>query len=394
MMRVLAFALVATFVLAGVSLDTSAQSEAPTIKIGYAISRTGPFAPGAQATQEPSYILWAEHVNAAGGINVKGQKRKVELISYDDRSEVETIVRTFEKLMVTDKVDLILPPWGSTANFAVAPLADKHGYPVLAPTALSMKLVDMKLPYFFSMLPQPYVLMAAAADMLAANGVKTVAVIYMDDVFGLENIAAFEPAVKAKGIEIVDKKSYPLGIKDLSPVLRAIKDKNPDAFVGLTYPPDTILASKQSKEIGFNPKVFFTAVGTAFPLYKQVMGPDSDGVSGIGSWSVKTSPAAKAYFDAHVKRFQKEPDRWASAHCWAGLQILQAAIEKVGMDRKAIREYIASSEHATIIGPVRFKGSEIQFPGTVSQWTGGDFEVVWPANRATAKLVIPKPAWK
>ena len=296
--------------------------------------------------------------------------------------------------MVTDKVDLILPPWGSTANFAVAPLADKHGYPVLAPTALSMKLVDMKLPYFFSMLPQPYVLMAAAADMLAANGVKTVAVIYMDDVFGLENIAAFEPAVKAKGIEIVDKKSYPLGIKDLSPVLRAIKDKNPDAFVGLTYPPDTILASKQSKEIGFNPKVFFTAVGTAFPLYKQVMGPDSDGVSGIGSWSIKTSPAAKAYFDAHVKRFQKEPDRWASAHCWAGLQILQAAIEKVGMDRKAIREYIASGEHATIIGPVRFKGSEIQFPGTVSQWVGGDFEVVWPANRATAKLSIPKPAWK
>ena len=394
MMRMLTVALVAALVITGASLDASAQSDAPPIKIGYAISRTGPFAPGAQATQEPSYILWAEQVNAAGGINVKGQKRKVELISYDDRSEVETIVRTFEKLMVTDKVDLILPPWGSTANFAVAPLANRHGYPILSPTALSMKLVDMKLPYFFSMLPQPYVLMAAAADMLAANGVKTVAVIYMDDVFGLENIAAFEPAVKAKGIEIVEKKSYPLGIKDLSPVLRAIKDKNPDAFVGLTYPPDTILASKQSKEIGFNPKVFFTAVGTAFPLYKQVMGPDSDGVTGIGSWSVKTSPAAKAFFDAHVARFQKEPDRWASAHCWAGLQILQAAIEKVGVDRKAIRDFVATGEHATIIGPVRFKGSEIQFPGTVSQWVGGDFEVVWPSDRATAKLIVPKPAWK
>jgi len=155
MMRVLTVALVAALVLTGASLDTRAQSDAPPIKIGYAISRTGSFAPGAQATQEPSYILWAEQVNAAGGINVKGQKRKVELISYDDRSEVETIVRTFEKLMVTDKVDLILPPWGSTANFAVAPLANRHGYPVLAPTALSMKLVDMKLPYFFSMLPQP-----------------------------------------------------------------------------------------------------------------------------------------------------------------------------------------------------------------------------------------------
>jgi branched-chain amino acid transport system substrate-binding protein len=296
--------------------------------------------------------------------------------------------------MTTDKVDLILPPWGSGMNFAVAPLANRHGYPMLAPTALSMKLVEMKLPNFFSMLPQPYVLMQAAADMLAAKGVKTVAVIFMDDLFGLENIAAFEPVVKAKGIAIVEKKSYPLGVKDLSPVLRAIKEKNPDAFVGLTYPPDTILASKQAKEISFNPRVFFTAVGTAFPVYRQVIGADAEGVTGIGSWSSKTSPAARAYFEAHVKKFQKEPDRWASAHCWASLQILQAAIEKVGLDRKAIRDYIAGNEHATILGPIRFKGSEIQFPGTVSQWVGGDFEVVWPPDRATAQLVIPKPAWK
>ena len=177
-------------------------------------------------------------------------------------------------------------------------------------------------------------------------------------------------------------------------MLRALKEKNPDAFVGLTYPPDTILASKQAKEISFNPRVFFTAVGTAFPLYKNVMGADADGVAGIGSWSVKTSPAARAYFEAHVKKFQKEPDRWASAHCWAGLQILEAAIEKVGVDRKAIRDYIAGNDHATILGTLRFKGSEIQFPGTVSQWIGGDFEVVWPTDRATAPMVVPKPAWK
>ena len=58
-------------------------------------------------------------------------------------------MRTYEKLMGSDKVDLVLPPWGSNANFAVAPLANRFGYPFLAPTALSRKLVDMKLPYFF-----------------------------------------------------------------------------------------------------------------------------------------------------------------------------------------------------------------------------------------------------
>ena len=382
---------VATFVLA-----PAARADEPPIKIGYAISRTGPFAPGAQVTQEPNYLLWADQVNAAGGIAVKGgKKRRVELIGYDDRSDVETTVRTYEKLMGSDKVDLILPPWGSGTNFAVAPLANKYGYPMLAPTALSRKLIDMKLPYFFALLQQPDRMMGALVDFLADKKVKTVAVVYMDDLFGLENVNALLPLLKAKGIEVAEKKSYPLGVKDLSPTLKAIKAKNVDAFLGITYPPDTILVSKQSKEIGFAPKVFYSSVGTAFPLYKEVMGSAAEDVMGMGSWNAKSSPAAKAYFQAHVKKFGKEPDRWASGHAWAALQILQQAIEKVGLDRKAIRDYVAATEFQTVVGPIRFQGSEnITTPGTIGQWEKGEFEVVWPKDRATAAPVFPKPAWK
>jgi branched-chain amino acid transport system substrate-binding protein len=86
-----------------------------------------------------------------------------------------------------------------------------------------------------------------------------------------------------------------------------MKDKAPDAFIGLTYPPDTILASKQAKEIGFNPKFFYASVGTAFQLYRNVMGPGAEGVLGMGSWNQKTSPGAKAYFDAHVKNSRRSP---------------------------------------------------------------------------------------
>jgi branched-chain amino acid transport system substrate-binding protein len=381
----------------GLPARAADDAAAPPIKIGYAISRTGPFAPGAQVTQEPNYLLWAEQVNAAGGLSVKGgaKKRKVELVGYDDRSEVETTVRTYEKLMGSDKVDLILPPWGSGTNFAVAPLANKYQYPMLAPTALSRKLIDMKLPYFFALLQQPDRMMGALVDFLAANKIKTVAIIYMDDLFGLENVNALVPLLKAKKIEIAENKSYPLGVKDLAPVLKAIKAKNVDAFLGITYPPDTILASKQAKEIGFNPKLFYSSVGTAFPLYKDVMGASAEDVMGMGSWNAKTSPAAKTYFEAHSKRFGKEPDRWASGHAWAGLQILQQAIEKVGLDRKALRDYLAATEFQTIIGPIRFKGSEnISTPGTIGQWQKGEFEVVWPKDRATAAPVFPKPPWK
>ena len=371
-----------------------AQQGAP-VRIGYAIARTGPWAAGAQVSQEPNYLLWAEQVNAAGGLAVKGgARRPIELIGYDDRSETETCVRTFEKLMGSDKVDLVLPPWGSGANFAVAPLANRFGYPLLAPTALSRKLIDMRLPYFFSLLQQPDKMMGALVDLLVAQGAKTVAIVYMDDLFGLENFAALNNALKKTQIQVVERKSYPLGVKDLAPVLRGIKDLNPDAFIGITYPPDTILASRQAREVGFNPKFFYASVGTAFQLYKNVMAANTEGVIGMGSWNGKTSPGAKAYFDAHTKKFGKEPDRWASGHAWAGLQILQQAVEKVGLDRKALREQIAKNEFKTILGPIRFEGSEnASIPGTVSQWQGGDFEVVWPKDRATAQL-MPKTAWK
>ncbi|MDO8284625.1 MAG: ABC transporter substrate-binding protein, partial [Rhodoferax sp.] len=119
-------------------------AQAKPVRIGYAIARTGPWTGGAQISQEPYYLLWAEQVNAAGGLDVKGVKRPIELVSSDDRSDIETCVRSYEKLMGSDKVDLILPPWGSNANFAVAPLANRMGYPMLAPTALSRKLVEMK----------------------------------------------------------------------------------------------------------------------------------------------------------------------------------------------------------------------------------------------------------
>jgi len=372
-------------------------AQSAPVRVGYAIARTGPWTGGAQVSQEPNFLLWADEQNAAGGLDVKGVKRRIELISSDDRSDVETCVRTYEKLMGSDKVDLVLPPWGSNANFAVAPLANRFGYPFLAPTALSRRLAEMKLPYFFLLLQQPKPMCDALVDMLKANGAKSAAVVYVDDLFGLENYAALKVALAGSGISLVQDTSYPSGVKDLSPTLRSIKDKNPDAFIGFTYPPDTILASRQAKEIGFNPKFFYASVGTAFQLYRNVMTPaGAEGVLGMGSWNAKTSPGAKAYFEAHTKKFAgKEPDRWASGHCWAGLQILTNAVKQAGLDRKAIRDYVANTTHKTIIGDVKFTGSEnTATPGTVSQWQNGEFEVVWPQKVATAKLNPAKPAWR
>src|SRR5690606_38070937 len=205
---------------ASLAMPAVLRAQPKPVRIGYAIARTGPWAGGAQISQEPNFLMWAEQQNAAGGLDVKGARRPIELVSFDDRSDIETCIRTYEKLMGSDKVDLILPPWGSNANFALAPLANRFGYPMLGPTALSRKLIDMRLPYFFSLLQQPDKMMNAMVDLLVAQGARKAVVVYMDDLFGLENYAALNIALRGKPLEIVESKSYPLGVKDLSPVLR------------------------------------------------------------------------------------------------------------------------------------------------------------------------------
>jgi ABC-type branched-subunit amino acid transport system substrate-binding protein len=100
------------------------------IVFGQAVSLSGPLASGNAAASSPYYDLWVKDVNAAGGIYVKeyGKKLPVELIIYDDKSDVGTMTKLLEKLIVEDKVDFILPPWGTGMLFAAATIAQKYNY--------------------------------------------------------------------------------------------------------------------------------------------------------------------------------------------------------------------------------------------------------------------------
>ncbi len=372
------------------------------ILIGTAISLSGPYAPGASMTQIPNYKMWVEEVNAAGGIYVKeyGKKLPVKLIMYDDKSDIGTSVKLMEKLILEDKVDLLLPPWGTAMHFAVAPIANKYGYPLIGPTISSEKLRRLapKIPYFFGILNMPREQGAALVDLLVELGVKKVALIYVADAYGIEWTGVVSPALKKKKIKVVIEKSYPLGADDLSPLLKSIKAAGVDALLGMSYPPDTFLITEQSKALKLNPKLFYLGVGVAFPVYRDKFGEATvEGVMGAGAWNPKLPyPGAKEYFDKHVKRWKKEPDRWASAFTYASLQILQQAIERTGtLDRKKLRDAIATQTFPTVIGPVRFeKGFNVQAPGEIGQWQKGEFEVVAAKSKRTAEPIFPKPEWK
>ena len=71
--------------------------------------------------------------------------------------------------------------------FAVAQLANKYGYPFLSTTGNAKKLLDMKMAYFFgTSWTRRAVDACAGRRRWPPQKVKTAAIGYMDDLFGLE----------------------------------------------------------------------------------------------------------------------------------------------------------------------------------------------------------------
>ena len=64
---------------------------------------------------------------------------------------------------------------------------------------------------------------------------------------------------------------------------------------------------------------------------------------GMGSWNAKTSPGAKAYFDAHVEQVRRQGARPLGERPLLGRprDPDSRRSSKVGLDRKAMRDYIA-----------------------------------------------------
>jgi branched-chain amino acid transport system substrate-binding protein len=373
------FVSVVVVALVGVvgAMDSAAKDK---IVIGQAISLSGPLASGVAIAGGRIYVMWAEEVNKNGGIYVKeyGKKLPVELKRYDDKSDIGTMTNLLEKLILEDKVDFVFPPWGTAWLFAAAPVANKYGYILIGGPGGALKLKELKLPYFFQVLNFSETQAPALADIFKEVGVKSAAVIYRGDLHGIEYGEAMVPFFKKNKIKVKMSKSYPDGIKDLSPLLKEAKAANVDALCAASYPPGGMLLTGQALELGINFNALFITVTPFSPnLYRDTFGTNE-------------------FVDKFVKRFGMEPDYWGGLYYWSSLQHFQKAIEKAGtLDQKKIRDIMAKEKFDTALGPFWYDKNRyfVNHPGEIGQWQKGVFEVIDPGKKRTAPPLYPKPNW-
>jgi branched-chain amino acid transport system substrate-binding protein len=380
---------------------TESIPEPEKILIGNPIALSGPNAQGAMLSQIPPYDLWAEEINADGGIYVKEYDKKipVEIIRYDDTSDIGTSLQLTEKLILEDQVHFLFPPWGTAFNFAIAPLVTQYQMPMIGCTVSSKQLISeaYKFPYFFTMLNQAPTQGAGLVEVAKELGIKTAAVIHHTDLHGIEFAGEVVPQLSAAGIDVILYKTFPVNASDLSQLLREVQAADVDALLAFSYPPETFLMTGQMQEIGLNPKLFYATVGVAFPAYRDAFGAENvEGIMGTGAWNPNIPvEGAREFFDKHVEMFGTEPDRWASAACYASAQVLGQAIELAGtLDPVAVKDTMAAGEFETVLGTVRFENQfNTIYPGQVGQWQNGEFEILAPLEQRTAEPIYPKPAW-
>lgn len=378
--------------------------EKTEIVIGASRSLTGPLAIQDESCFGPIYRMWAEEVNARGGIYVEeyGKKLPVRLQIYDDTSDMNTMINNLKKLMTQDKVDLLLAPISTAFLHAAAPIANQHEYMLIGAEGGAKDLEPMmaSMPYFFSLLNYARHQTEPLVDLLVEKEIKSAAIIFIADQHGIEYSGDLMPKLEMAGIDVVFSKSVPLGVQDVSALVEEAKAEGVEALLCCAYPSENFKVMGQCMESDYNPKVLLFGPGANLEVFINIFGPAAEGVMAWGAWNEKSSPGL-ADLAKRLTDFQggeRNIDWWGHSIYWSGLEILEQAIEEAGtLDNAKLKDVLRSGKKFdTVMGQVWFENGGIPaecYPGQVGQWQNGIFEVVAPSNKKTADAVVPKPAW-
>lgn len=379
-----------------------AAADDGVVTFGAALSLTGSRATEGRLVKD-GYDFMVEHINAAGGIPVGNDQYQVAITYYDDESDPNTAVKLVEKLLVEDEVNFLLGPYSSSATFPASTVAEKYQVPMVEAHGAATTIFERGYQYIFATLntvDQYFGNILQMADQLDPRP-ETIALISEDTLFPQLGVDGAAKMAEKLGIEVVYHENYPTGTKDLSSMLAAVRETNPDILLAGGYTGDMIMLARQAKEMGVEPKLFGFLLGPTLPGFTESLGDDSNYLVEPIQWS-KNMPWQDSVFGwtavDYARMFEEEygyePD-YHPPQSSAALMVYYHALEKAGtLDRQAVRDAIAESDIMTFYGPVRFdeKGKNIGKGMAVVQIQDQKPVVVYPASVAEAALVYPRPA--
>jgi len=245
---------------AGGMWPTEAQQE--PLKVGLIQPLSGPIAAaGSYITNGAKIAL--DRVNGKGG--VKG--RKLELIIEDNKSDPAETRNAAEKLIVRDKVPVIIGAWGSSMTLAMMPLAAQHGVGLVVETSSSIKITDPKTPgakVVSRISPTSEMEAVGVESLLPQLGMKKVGYLAVNTDWGRGAVVAFGDVLKKQGATVDLVEYVGQADTDFYSQLTKFKAAGVDSVLITDDAPKAAKMLQQMKELGLNAKVLITG-GSAWP---------------------------------------------------------------------------------------------------------------------------------
>ena len=396
---------VTIFMAIGLMLSALAgcvREESKEVHFGCALSLSGQLEETGHLYRE-GYELWKEHVNSQGGIRIGDEMYLVDILYYDDKSDPQKTASLVEKLFTEDEVDFLLGPYGSSATFEAAAVAEKYNIPMVEGGGAAEEIFTQGFKYTFGLL-------SPAGDYFQSilEGVTPlnprpdkVAIISANDLFSLSAAEGAKQHAERLRFDVISFVTFEK-VEELSSILSALKDNEPDMVLFSAHFKEALSFVRTAKAVGLNPELFGIIVAPGDPAFVEELGEDADYIFGPCQWTSALPyhgpifGSSEDYARLFRDRFGREPDYHAAAATACGVTYQLALQEVSSLDREDVRDALASLDAMTFYGQIKFneQGSDIYNPMVAVQIQNGEIVTVWPDSLATGSAWGPTPPWE
>lgn len=332
---------------------------------------TGKWSKGGWITKR-GYDIWAEQVNAKGGIQSEGKCYPVQLIYYDTQSNPRYASKLVEKVLNHEEFDFIFGPYSSEETLAIAPIIERFKIPHITGSAESEEILKQNFEWTFGILLTDSSIFRAPLKLLKQNlnpDLTTVAIISADDVFSRSTAAAFRSAVEELRFKLKYWQIYPSDQEEFAPIIQQVKKGKPDVLIASGHIDNLIHIMRTVRSLNCSFQAYVMHYGVATQDFIDALGDNAKGILGISQWSpqVECSDSvfgtAQDFHQLFMERFNRQPDH-TEAGCAATGVIFQQLIEHANLtpplrlkERLMLRNLLEEFEFETFFGLINFSTS-------------------------------------
>lgn len=383
MMRMKSLLFISLVVVCGVLLGQSCVLGVEPIKIGVIQPITGPVAYDGQLVVNGAKMA-EEDINAAGGV----LGRPIKLIVEDGKNDPAESVNAAERLIVRDKVPVLVGAWGSSSTLAVMPVVARYGIPLICETSTSPKITDPKTGNkwtFRTSSTNGIDALHLEKNIVKDLGFTKPAFLAVNNDWGRSVVQAYSEVIRRQGGNPVTTEYHGAGETNFYPFLTKIKASGADSLIITTDIQSIVMIAKQSTELGMTIKRMATS-GFSPKMILDLAGPAAAEGLYLVDYFVPYAPTGEkaaeiaAFVERYAKKFPTEglPDKYVASGYDAIFVICEAIKLAGSTDPGKIRDALEKVRYHGLTGYLWFDENRQARPTVyLTQVKGGKPIVVY-----------------